>query len=189
MNTTQTKTVFGRDISALLNPRPVVLVTCCDKNHVPNVLSIAWHTPLSHDPPLLGISVDRRRYSHQLIAANGEFAINVMGCEFQPAIEFCGNHSGAEIDKLAAAQLGLEPAYHIRPPLIADALAHLECSVRQQIEAGDHSFFIAHVLYAEARTDSFSDCWDASIGNVLLCLQRDRFVTGSRIISHEKDAM
>jgi flavin reductase (DIM6/NTAB) family NADH-FMN oxidoreductase RutF len=179
MKTNQNKTIFGRDISALLNPRPVVLVTCCDKNDVPNVLSVAWHTPLSHEPPLLGVSIDKRRYSHQLITANGEFAINVMSCDFQPAIEFCGNNSGAEIDKLDSVHLNLVPAYHIRPPLIADALAHLECSVRQQIDAGDHSLFIAHVLYAEARANSYSDCWDVSNGNVLLCLQRDKFGTWS----------
>jgi flavin reductase (DIM6/NTAB) family NADH-FMN oxidoreductase RutF len=179
MNTIQNKTILGRNISALLNPRPVVLVTCCDKNGVPNVLSAAWHTPLSHDPPLLGISIDKRRYSHHLIVASGEFAINVVGPEFQPAIEFCGNCSGAEVDKITSAKLNLKQAYHIRPPLIDGALAHLECVVRQQVNAGNHSFFIADVLYAEAREDGFSDCWEASIGSVLLCLQRDRFVTWS----------
>lgn len=179
MDDTANKPITGRTISALLNPRPVLLVTCCDENGIPNALPIAWHTPLSHEPPLLGISVNKKRYSHGLITATGEFVVNVLGRDFQSVLEYCGSCSGAELDKLAAAGLSLRPARQVRPPVIGEALAHLECRVKEQMDAGDHTFFLAHVLHAEVKEGSFADCFDAAVGNVLLCLQRDLFATWS----------
>jgi len=173
------KLIQGREIAALLNPRPVVLVTCCDAACTPNVLTVAWHTPLSHDPPLVGISIDTRRYSHGLIQKRGEFVLNIVSQTFQPAIELCGNHSGRDLDKIVAAGLTLQPANHIHPPLIAGALAHLECVVENHIRTGDHTFFIGRVLYAEAQAGCFTDCWDPQCGDVLLCLKRDRFSSWS----------
>jgi flavin reductase (DIM6/NTAB) family NADH-FMN oxidoreductase RutF len=62
--TDEMKLIQGKEIAAFLNPRPVVLVTRRDAVGNGNVLSVAWHTPLSHSPPMLGISNDTRRYSH-----------------------------------------------------------------------------------------------------------------------------
>lgn len=171
------KIIQGREIAALLNPRPAVLVTCCDENKKPNVLSIAWHTPLSHNPPLLGISIDHRRYSHNLIDYNGEFVVNVVSQAFRSVVDFCGSQSGQDVDKFQPAGLRLSPAYHVQPPLIEGALAHLECSVECKIQAGDHTFFVGRILYAQAQPNSFSESWDTTDGDVLLCLQRDQYAS------------
>lgn len=169
-------TIQGREISVLLNPRPVILATCCDEAGRPNVFTVAWHTPLAHDPPLLGISVARSRFSHSLIARTREFALNLVGSGFEKAVEICGNCSGKDVDKVSEAGLRLLPACHIHPPLIAGALAHLECVLHSQVPAGDHTLFIGQVLYAQAQSNAFSTAWTAGEGDVLLVMQRDWFV-------------
>jgi flavin reductase (DIM6/NTAB) family NADH-FMN oxidoreductase RutF len=174
----QTKIVAGKEIAALLNPRPVVLVTCCEATGVPNILSVAWHTPLSHDPPMVGISIGLTRHSHALISNTGEFVVNVVSRDLQPAVELCGNLSGRDNDKVALSGLHLRPARYVRSPVISDALGHLECRVVQQTPAGDHTFFVAQVLHAEARADRFTDSWHPNRSDVLLCWQRDRFGYG-----------
>ena len=176
----QMKLIRGRDIAALLDPRPVILVTCCDELGSPNILTVAWQTPLSHDPPLLGISIDHRRYSHTLISQTGEFVVNVVSQKFQQAISLCGNSSGATSDKFETAGLTALPAYHVRPPLIAGALAHLECTVTSQLRTGDHTFFVGRVLYAEALQQCFDQGWAQEFGDVLLCLERNQFASWSR---------
>ncbi len=181
MNANSMKIVGGREIAAMLNPRLVVLVTCCDLAGRPNILTVAWHTPLSHDPPLLGISIGRTRYSHNLIRDEGEFVVNIAGQSLLDAVKVCGKYTGEIDDKLEITGLKICMAKHVRPPVLVDALGVLECRVVDRIETGDHSFFIASVLHATARADRFSDCWDVVTGNVLLCLQRDRFATGSQI--------
>ena len=169
------KLIQDRQISALLNPRPVVLVTCCDEHNVPNVLSVAWQTPLSHNPPLVGISIDSHHYSHELIVKTGEFVINIVPQEFKSAIEFCGNQSGRDLDKFAAAGIVIQPAHCVHPPLIQGALGHIECAVENSIPTGDHTFFVGRVLYAEADSASFNNSWQPDQGDVILCVQRDQF--------------
>jgi len=171
------KTVRGREIPALLNPRPAVLVTCCDAEGIPNALSLVWHTPLSHDPPLVGISVAKSRYSYGLIEESGEFVINIVSAACRHAVEVCGQRSGRDGDKLWAASLKLEPARTVRPPLIAGALGALECRVVNRLSCGDHMLFVGEVVSATARAGSFGDAWEPGLGAVLLCHQRDRFGT------------
>jgi flavin reductase (DIM6/NTAB) family NADH-FMN oxidoreductase RutF len=171
------RSILGREIAALLNPRPVALVTCCDVQGRANVMTAAWQTPLSHEPPLLGVSIDLRRYSHALLQQVGELVVNVVGPSFKETLERCGNASGRDVDKLAAFGLRTLPARCVRPPLIEGALAHLECEVIQQVHTGDHTLFVARVVYAQANSQCFSDGWEAPGGEVLLCIQRDRFAT------------
>jgi flavin reductase (DIM6/NTAB) family NADH-FMN oxidoreductase RutF len=55
------------------------------------------------------------------------------------------------VNKFDATGLTPKPAKHVRPPIIAECLAHLECRVVQDIEVGDHHLFIGEVLAAYAR--------------------------------------
>ena len=74
--------VIGRDIAALLNPRPVALITCCDNAGTPNVLSVTWTMPVSHEPPIIAISIAPSRHSHSLLLEAGEFVLNIVGPGF-----------------------------------------------------------------------------------------------------------
>lgn len=172
--------IHAREISALLNPRPAVLLTCCDEQGKPNIITIAWLTPLSHDPPLLGVSIAPSRYSHSLIDQTGEFVVNVVSRQLEQAVILCGAQSGAQVDKFQAAGLTALPAHHVRPPLIGGALAHLECRVVNQLHTGDHTFFVGQVLHAQALGGSFDEGWLEQKGDVLLCLQRGEFGTWFR---------
>ena len=172
------KTVTGHNIAALPNPHLAVLVTCCDYNGQPNVLTVAWHTPLSHQPPLLGISIAHSRYSHTLMRDEGEFMVNIVGQSLQEAVEICGTYTGEIDDKLDIAGLQIRMAKHVRPPVLLDALGVLECKVVDQVETGDHAFFIGQVLLALACDDCFSNAWKSQGDEaVLQCLQRDRYGT------------
>lgn len=182
MNYTNPTTIIsGGACSRLLNPRPAVLVTCIDQSGKPNAISVAWHTSLSHEPPLVGISIGLTRYSHELITSTGEYVINVVGQDMQPAVEFCGEHSGRDCDKIPQAGLQLRPARFLKTPILEAALGHLECQVEQEVPAGDHTFFVAKVLHAEVRSDCFDKAWVPGSGDVLLFLRHNhygRFVYG-----------
>lgn len=170
------KTITGREISALLNPRLAVLVTCCDGNGKPNVLTVVWHTPLSHVPPLVGISIRQSHYSHELIRSEGEFVVNVIGQSLQKAAMICGAYTGEINNKLEIAKLETYATECVRPPLLAQAIGWLECRLVEQVAAGDHTFFIGRVLLARAREECFDLAWKSQDDQTaLLCLQRDRF--------------
>ena len=167
--------ITDRNFARLLNPRSTLMVTCCDSNGKPNVLSVAWHSALSIDPPLVGISLSPKRYSHNLIATTKEFVIHIVGPEMQEAVRFCGTESGQEVDKIAQCNLAIVPASFVRPPILSDAYGYLECQVEQEVLVGDHTWFVGKVLYAAARAVCFSDAWDAVQAKVLLYLKLDQY--------------
>ena len=44
-------------------PMSTVLVTCNDNYGKTNIVTVAWHTTISKDPSLYGISLANKRYS------------------------------------------------------------------------------------------------------------------------------
>ena len=133
----------------LINFSPVVLVTSAlnDKN---NIVTVAWVTPLSNVPPLLGIAVAKKHFTNKLIKESSEFVINIPGKELLSEVKFCGSVRGEKIDKLKESGLTAKDSKETNSPIIDECLAHLECKLSDTIDAGDHSFFIGEVVHATA---------------------------------------
>lgn len=166
--------VEGRGIAALLHPRPVYLISACGPDGITNVATVAWVTPLSHTPPLVGLSVRPSSRTGTLIAESGEFVVNVVDTSMCSAVRYCGNAANSGTDKAAALGLELVRAEEVAPPRLGAALGWLECRVERRIEVGDHALFVARVLVACAR-EGFDDAWDPESAPVLQCLAHDRF--------------
>jgi flavin reductase (DIM6/NTAB) family NADH-FMN oxidoreductase RutF len=125
-------------------PRQVVLLTARHEG-AENVWPIDWHTPLSLEPELYGIALNKTGYGTELIRNSGAFVINFVPAAWEEQILFCGRTSGRAVDKFVAAGLAKEEAESIGAPRLAEALGWLECRVDQVVEAGDHTLFISRV--------------------------------------------
>jgi flavin reductase (DIM6/NTAB) family NADH-FMN oxidoreductase RutF len=148
--------VSGPQVYRLLHPRPVVLVSCFDPDtEKPNIIAIAWSTPLSMDPPLIGISVGLQRYSHELIKKCGEFIVNIPTMEILEKVAGCGSVSGKTTDKFSKFGLTPLPAKVVKSPAIKECVAHLECKLVDQVRVGDHTFFIGEIVAAYANEKAF----------------------------------
>ena len=164
----------------LLHPYNTSLVTCCDaEGRRPNIIAIAWLVPVSVHPPLVGMSIRPTRHSYGLIQASGEFVVNVASHEIAQQAHFCGRRSGRDVDKFAATGLTAGKAQHVRPPIIEECIAHLECRVVQEVEAGDHRLVIGEVLAAYTRPGVLDDdgLYDLDHIHPLLHLGRNRFTS------------
>ena len=137
-------------ISEIANPRQVILVTSRwqDKD---DIITLAWHTPLSFEPMMYAISVGKKRYSLKLIRNSKVFVVNFISKEFKKDILLCGEVSGREVDKFKSTNFEKEEAETINCPRIKQALGYLECRVVEEIETGDHILFIGRVTKAELR--------------------------------------
>ena len=132
----------------LLHPCPAVLVSCADPPGKGNLIAIAWITPVSVDPPLLAMSIRPQRYSYDRTVRSGDFAVNVMAYRYAAAVLLCGRRSGRDLDKWAATGLTPIPARVVQAPLVAEAAAHVECRLVEQIPMGDHTLFVGAVVAA-----------------------------------------
>jgi flavin reductase (DIM6/NTAB) family NADH-FMN oxidoreductase RutF len=59
-----------------------------------------------------------------------------------------GNSSGRDLDKFATFKLTKLPAAHVKPPLIAECFANLECQVIDRRLINKYNLFILEVLKA-----------------------------------------
>ena len=116
--------------------------------------------PISHRPPLVGVSIAPQRFTHDLIRRSGQFALNIPGRALLEKVELCGTLSGHNVDdKFAAAGLTPVDALEIDAPLIEECLGHLECALVEAISLGDHTLFVGEVVAAQAEGEAFDGTW------------------------------
>lgn len=161
----------------LIFPRPAVLVISVDDEGRANGMTAAWTTPLSHSPPLVGVSISPLRYTYQLIKRSGEFTLNVLDRNYTKQVHFIGTASGRNRDKLAEASFNLRQSKKVKPPHIGEALAVLECKVEKEVEVGDHVFFISKVLEAYAKSEAFDGVYKPEKAKILMHLGGACYVT------------
>jgi len=138
-------------------PTQAVLVTCNNEKGKTNIITIAWHSTISKDPPLYGISVAPSRYSHDLIEKTKEFVINFAPISLVDKVHFCGTHSGRKTDKTKETNLTLIPGEKLKVPIIKECFAHFECKLYQKQIIGDHTLFIGEVLNILVDKDAFKE--------------------------------
>jgi len=166
----------------LMHPRPTVLVSCAYAGK-PNIITLAWSTPLSHNPPLLGISVGFERYSHAIIAKSGEFVVNIPTIDLIKQTVFCGEHSGREVDKFKETKLTPIPSLKVNAPSILECVAHLECKVVQSVRTGDHTFFVGEVVAARVNQGLFKRTFDPTKVQIIMHLGSRDFTTNEQRLS------
>src|SRR6185295_7288736 len=142
----------------LLACGPVTLVTSFYRGDM-NVMTASWLTPVSFRPVLIGLCVHQANLTHDLIKRGGEFAINVPTVDLIRQVRYCGSVSGRDQSKLTATGLHEEGPQHIRPVLIEECIANLECAVVEMIAPGDHTLFVAEILRAQAESEAFDDTY------------------------------
>lgn len=143
----------------IINHGSVVLVTSQIEKERPNIITVAWVTPVSKIPPFVAVSIGETRYSHRLILESGEFVVNVPSAAMASEVMFCGKNSGRDVDKFEDAHLTTFPAEEVNPPLIEECIGHLECRLDREMHVGDHSLFIGRVVKAWIEEGLFDDTW------------------------------
>ena len=142
--------------STMLNPTPVVLVSCADGNKPQNrnLVTVAWAGTINSDPPMLSISLRKERYSYRLIVSSGEFVVNLVDASMCRAVDFCGVRSGRKTDKAKETGLLYTPAEGLKTaPAVEGTPVRISCKVRQRIELGSHDLFLAEIIAVQVRED------------------------------------
>ncbi len=127
-----------------LFPVPVVLVTCGGDQ--PNVLTVNRVSSCNAEPPMLALSIRPGRYSHDLIAEQGEFVVNIPTADMAALTDYVGVTTGREEDKWRALGLTPVPASAVAAPLIAECPVNLECRVVEKVKLPSHTLFIGEVV-------------------------------------------
>jgi flavin reductase (DIM6/NTAB) family NADH-FMN oxidoreductase RutF len=141
----------------LLNPGCVVLVSVGD-GESDNLFPVSWNMPVRKDPPLVALLSGKGHWSYRFVERTGELALNVLDASHADAVLGCGSTSGSdEPDKFGRFGLTRAPATAIDAPLVAEAVATLECRVCQVVDLGTAALLVAQVVAAAASPEHFRD--------------------------------
>lgn len=138
----------------LINYGPTVLISCGSEDKA-NIITLAWTTVCSHNPPLVAIAVSPLRYSCSIIETSQEFVINIPNAQLLKEVWLCGTTSGRNVDKFKIAHLTKRKAEKINSVYIDECIGHLECKVFKNFTTGDHILFIGEVIGAYVEEDIF----------------------------------
>lgn len=97
-------------------------------------------------PPLLMLGIRKGTRSFELIHSGGVFSVNFLGKSDQKIFEQFFKATPADGNRFGSLGFTLKKT---QTPILDQAIAYLECKVREITEAGDHSVVIAEVLEAE----------------------------------------
>ena len=115
---------------------------------------------LSLEPPQILICVAKKLYTHQLIEQSRIFAVNILGVEqLEWGMRFAGM-----IPEIEDRFQGIDVQRAVTgAPILTNALAWLDCILRDSHDSGDHTIFIGEVMATQATAQ----------GNPLLYYQRN----------------
>ena len=146
------------DARRLLGGGPVTLVTTAWRGNY-NVMPAAFVTPLSFDPPLIGMAVHPAHHTHDMIKYSEEFALNVPSQELLHHCQYLGSVSGLEVNKLELTNLPTFRARQVEAPLLEGCVGYIECGVTDAYTMGDHTLFVGTVVAAQVEKDAFDETW------------------------------
>lgn len=136
------------EVYQLIEPGPVVLVSTQAKDGTPNVMTMSWHMMVEFEPPQIACVVSANNHSFGALRRTRECVIAIPSARLASKVVGIGNCSGRDVDKFAKFGLTKLPASKVRPPLIADCFANLECRVIDTRMVNSYNMFILEVVAA-----------------------------------------
>jgi flavin reductase (DIM6/NTAB) family NADH-FMN oxidoreductase RutF len=110
-----------------------------------NGMTLNWATQLGFDPKLLGVSIEDDALTHELVSEGGVFALNLVDRDDRSIVRRFTKP--VEVDAEARTLNGFP--YHdgvTGAPILDQAVAFLDCEVRQQVGVGGHTLFIGEIV-------------------------------------------
>lgn len=125
----------------------VTVVTVVDENSHPHGMTVNSFSSVSLDPPLVLCSIDLRNAILGHFQTSLFFGINIL----EESQEFISRRFSSPSENRFE---GVD--WHLGKsgvPLIAGALAHVECAVTRSFEEGDHAVLIGRAIHADYSKD------------------------------------
>jgi flavin reductase len=107
-------------------------------------MTVSAFSSVSADPPLVLVCANRSSITHGIIEAGGVFAVNILAAHQQDVSNLFASseHEDSRLERVrwTDGETGV--------PLIAEALASLECKVARAHREGSHTIYVGEVQAA-----------------------------------------
>jgi flavin reductase (DIM6/NTAB) family NADH-FMN oxidoreductase RutF len=109
-------------------------------------MTVTAFASVSAEPPMILVSLDSETASARAISATRSFGVSILAAE-QLAVARYGSAPGVAkfLESFVDASDGRSAS-----PVVADALAHLDCGLAEAVRIADHTIFFGRVHAAHA---------------------------------------
>lgn len=111
------------------------------------VMTCGTMAEVSHEPPLLSVSICPERYTHDRILERKAFSVNFLSIKQRALGIACGSSSGKKVDKFKNYNI----KYTLSDsglPFIDGCLANIGCKLIASHPHGDHTIFVGEMKEA-----------------------------------------
>lgn len=119
-----------------------------------NVMTIGWGTfGVMWSKPVVMVMVRPTRHTWDLISKAPDFTVNWLSEDGREALQLCGNTSGRDTDKFAAAGLHPMKASSVTSPVLRESVLSLECRMLYRDNLHPEQFVVPSLEGHYARRD------------------------------------
>jgi flavin reductase (DIM6/NTAB) family NADH-FMN oxidoreductase RutF len=174
------KSTEGVGIFAQHYPRVAAIITSQAEGKI-NAMTAAWHMPVSYNPPLYSVAIAPKRFSHRLISASKEFAVNFMPGQLAETVVATGGSEGASVDKFRAFHINQDKPIRTLVPILRSAYAAYECKLIEDKLYGDHRLLIGEIVAVHWLKEAFMEDGSLDLAKVspLMYLGNEHYVSAS----------
>jgi flavin reductase (DIM6/NTAB) family NADH-FMN oxidoreductase RutF len=144
-------------LTGLVVPRPIAWVSTVAPDGVRNLAPHSYFNLVSHDPPHVAFSCTGVRDTLTNIRAGGEFVVNVVTAGLVDRMNLTSADFPPEEDEFAWSGLTAVPAARVRPPRVAQARAHRECRLAQEVARGRATLVSGEVVHVHVDASVWRD--------------------------------
>jgi flavin reductase (DIM6/NTAB) family NADH-FMN oxidoreductase RutF len=138
------------ELRSLLRRYPAgVAVVTVDASWQKLGITIGSLVSLSFTPPLVGFAISRNAVMHELLREAGGCAVSLLAA----GQDWLAQHFARGVPPIAMWHGVATRPGAVGAPLLVGALGWLECSLRDEVAAGTHTFFVFDVERAELGED------------------------------------
>lgn len=113
-----------------------------------NLMTLSWCTQVSFDPKLVGVGVEKTALTHELIVASGAFAVGTIARDDRAIVRKMTKPVEVDLPAMTANGFGFHDGPVTGAPVLDQAVAYVECELRNPVDCGGHTFFIGEVVNA-----------------------------------------
>ncbi len=175
--------VISESIGAFYHhyPRVAIIVTA-QAGGKENAMTVAWHTSISFNPPLYGVSISPKRFTYQLIVDSKEFGVNFLPLEEAGLVASVGGAKGSEIDKFHRFNIAKDKSVKTAVPILKTAYAAYECQLVDDRGYGDHRLLVGEIVAVHLQDDAFTPDEVIDLNKIcpILYLGKELYATTSK---------
>jgi flavin reductase (DIM6/NTAB) family NADH-FMN oxidoreductase RutF len=134
-----------------LSPRIVVLITTVDKNGRINAMPASFVSPVNFSPPIVMVSVAYTRDTYKNLEEVPEFVANILSKDYLDRVLGCAHPYERGVNELEKVGLSWVKAKKVKPSIVKEADAWLECKVVDSVKFKDHAAIFGEVVACDCK--------------------------------------